>query len=113
MKKIFLLAFMGLFVSFASAQSAQSKEKQVDNKDQGRKIEIKIADLDKAITDYVTINYSSYKIIKAVKKENEGKMVTKVVITNDREVFKLMFADDNKFLKAEKVETNQQSDKTK
>jgi len=86
MKKILLVAVLGLAVLFVNAQT---------------KTEIKVADLNKAITENVAKDHAGFTIEKAFKMENNGVVTYEVKIAKGNEESILLYDKDGKFIKKE------------
>ena len=84
MKKLMLFMAIIFAVTFVNAQT---------------KTEIKVADLQKVITDHITANYAGYTIDKAFKVDNKGVITFKVLISKATDKFTLVYDKDGKFVK--------------
>jgi hypothetical protein len=73
--------------------------------------EIKVSQLPKTVTDYVTKNYSGHKIAEAAKiKDATGKMTYEAEVKKDKEEIDLLFDDKGNFIK-KTVEAPEKGDK--
>jgi len=86
MKKILLVAIFGLAVLFVNAQT---------------KTEVKVADLNKAITENVAKDHVGFTIEKAFKMENNSVVTYEVKIVKGNEENILVYDKDGKFIKKE------------
>jgi len=86
MKKILLVAIFGLAVLFVNAQT---------------KTEVKVADLNKAITENVAKDHVGFTIEKAFKMENNSVVTYEVKIVKGTEESTLLYDNDGKFIKKE------------
>jgi len=100
MKKLILVALMGLFVISVSAQSTQKSDPPKETKEV-KKTEIKVADVDKKISDYVKINFAGFTIEKADKIEKKDVIKYRIAIKKESQRKILIFDKDFKFLMEE------------
>ena len=84
MKKIVLFMAIVFAVTFVNAQT---------------KTEIKVADLQKVITDHISANYAGYTIEKAFKVDNKTVITYKVHVSKAAEKLTLVYNKDGKFVK--------------
>jgi hypothetical protein len=88
MKKAVVLMIAMFFVTFAFSQT---------------KTEIKLTDLSKGVSTYITKNFSGYAVDKAFKIDNKGVMSTQVMISKGSEKLALTFDKDFKLTKKEAI----------
>jgi len=86
MKKLILVAVFGIAVLFANAQT---------------RTEIKVADLNKAITENVAKDHAGFTIKDAFKLETNGVVSYEVKIVKGTEIEMLVYDKDGKFVKKE------------
>lgn len=86
MKKLMLVAAFAFAVLFVSAQT---------------RTEIKVADLNKAITENVAKDHVGFTIKDAFKSENKGVVTFEVAVAKGTEENILVYDKDGKFLKKE------------
>lgn len=67
------------------------------------KTEIKLADLSKGISTYITKNFSGYGIDKAFKIDNKGVMSTEVMVSKGSEKLALTFDKEFRLTKKEAI----------
>jgi hypothetical protein len=84
MKKLVLFMAVIFAVTFVNAQT---------------KTEVKVADLQKVITDHIAANYAGYTIDKAFKVDNKGVITFKVHVSKAAEKLTLVYDKDGKFVK--------------
>jgi len=84
MKKLVLFMAVIFAVTFVNAQT---------------KTEVKVADLQKVITDHITANYAGYTIEKAFKIDTKGVITYKVHVSKAAEKLTLVYDKDGKFVK--------------
>jgi hypothetical protein len=84
MKKLVLFMAVIFAVSFANAQT---------------KIEIKVNDLQKVITDHINTNYAGYTINKAFKVDNRGVITYKVHVKKAADKLTLVYDMSGNFVK--------------
>jgi hypothetical protein len=84
MKKLVLFMAVIFAVTFVNAQT---------------KTEIKVADLQKAITDHIAANYAGFTIEKAFKVDSKGVITFKVHVSKATEKLTLVYDKDGKFVK--------------
>ena len=87
MKKLLLVALLGIAVLFVNAQ--------------GPRTQVKVADLNKAITENVTKAHAGYTIKDAFKCENNGTTTYEVKVAKGNEEQILVYDKDGKFIKKE------------
>lgn len=92
MKKLLLVAIFGLAVLFVNAQT---------------RTEVKVADLNKAITENVAKSYAGFTIKDAFKSENKGVTTYEVKIAKGNEQDVLVFDKDGKFIKKESAKAGE------
>ncbi|NTW33381.1 MAG: hypothetical protein HGB12_12290 [Bacteroidetes bacterium] len=93
MKRIVLLIIIATTFTLANAQNA----KLVTTAKQNQKTSIKIAELQKTITDNITNEFSNCKILEAYKL-GDGAVVYQVVVEKDAKKVYLYYDKDGKFL---------------
>jgi uncharacterized membrane protein YkoI len=86
MKKLFLVALFGVAVLFVNAQT---------------RTEIKVADLNKVITENVAKDHAGFTIKDAYKSETNGVATYEVKIAKGTDVEVLVYDKDGKFVKKE------------
>jgi hypothetical protein len=96
MKKLLLVAFFGLAVLFANAQT---------------RTEIKVSDINKAITENVAKNHAGFAVKDAYKVETNGVITYEVKIAKGNENEMLVFDKDYKFLKKEEHNSGKVAEK--
>jgi hypothetical protein len=84
MKKLVLFMAVIFAVTFVNAQT---------------KTEIKVADLQKVITDHITANYAGYTIEKAFKVDEKGVITYKVHVAKAADKLTLVYDKNGKFEK--------------
>jgi hypothetical protein len=103
MKKIVLLLALGIAITFANAQTGKSTtaptNKNATTTTTQNKTSMKVADLQKAITDDILKSYPGYKTLEAFKLENKGVETFEVVIEKSTDKSKLFYDTDGKFLR--------------
>jgi len=103
MKNLFLILLFALFSYGVSAQTkdtTSNKNFNPKSENTGR-VEIKISDLNKTITDYIATNYKDYKIEKAMRIEGAEKnnYKYKVTISNGEGRKAITFNNTFEFIK--------------
>jgi len=103
MKKFILITLMGLFTLSVSAQNNQNNQKSDPPKEKKeiKRTEIKPADVDKKIVDYVKVNFADFTIEKAVKIEKNEVTKYRIQIKKENTIKVLFFDKDFKFLNEE------------
>ena len=86
MKKLFLVAVFGLAVLFVNAQT---------------RTEIKVADLNKAITENIAKEHAGFVVKNAYKLETNGVATFEVKVEKGTEIEMLVYDKDGKFIKKE------------
>ena len=86
MKKLVLVAVFGLAVLFVNAQT---------------RTEVKVADLNKAITENVAKEHTGFAIKNAYKLETNGVVTFEVKVEKGTEIEMLVYDKDGKFVKKE------------
>jgi hypothetical protein len=84
MKKLMLFMAVIFAVTFVNAQT---------------KTEVKVSDLQKAITDHITANFAGYTINKAFKVDHKGVITYNVHISKAADKLTLEFDKDGNFVK--------------
>jgi hypothetical protein len=63
--------------------------------------ELKVADIQKPVSEYLTKNYPGYTVDKAFKVDSKGNITFEICVTKQKEHEKITFDKDGKFLKKE------------
>lgn len=63
--------------------------------------ELRISELPKPVTDYISKYYAAYSVSKAFKSDNRGTITYEVCISQGKKNIKLVFDKDSKFLREE------------
>ena len=98
MKKIVLVLVLGLAVMFANAQTNKAKKPE-----KVKKTTVKVAELEKPITDNITKDYPGYKTIEAFKLDKKGSISYQVVVKKDTSEQNLFYSKNGVFLRKEKA----------
>jgi hypothetical protein len=105
MKKIALFLVLGMAVTFANAQDKKTTTTTTKTTTttavQNNKTTMKVAELQKAITDNILKTYPGYKTLEAYKLDNSGADAFEVVIEKATSKLDLFYDKDGKFLKKE------------
>jgi len=104
MKKIVLVLVLGLAVMFANAQTNKAKKPE-----KVKKTTVKVAELEKPITDNITKDYPGYKTIEAFKLDKKGSISYQVVVKKDTSEQNLFYSKNGVFLRKEKAAPSKQT----
>ena len=107
MKKVFFVLVMFLAVVFVNAQTATTPQ----TAPAGAKVAphlpqrtiLKEAEINPAIKDYLTKNFEGYKIQRAFKTDNKGKITYETYVKKDDKTVVVVFDNDYKFVKKQEL----------
>ena len=101
MKKIVLVLILGLSIAFVNAQNKKTA-KPVKVK----KTTVKVAELQKPITDNITKDFPGYKALEAYKLDAKGSISYQVEVKKDTSDINLFYSKNGVFLRKEKALKN-------